>query len=92
MPKTRLKTAFMTHGHTAALKDGRVSLPDYEFDFEEVLPIPKAFRRMVISGDFEVSEMAMTTLSLCQGAGGEDDGPTDLSDARVPSPGDCCAA
>ena len=64
MPKTRLKTAFMTHGHTAALKDGRVSLPDYEFDFEEVLPIPKAFRRMVISGDFEVSEMAMTTY-LC---------------------------
>ncbi|NKB27325.1 MAG: ABC transporter substrate-binding protein [Rhodobacteraceae bacterium] len=64
MPKTRLKTVFMTHGHTAALKDGRVSLPDYDFDFEEVLPIPKAFRRMIIGGEFEVSEMAMTTY-LC---------------------------
>jgi 4,5-dihydroxyphthalate decarboxylase len=69
MPKTRLKTCIMTQGNTAALKDGRVALPDYDLDFVEVTPIPKAFRRMVRDGEFEVSEMAATTYLCAQAHG-----------------------
>ena len=60
----RLKTALATRGHTEALKDGTVKPRTFEFDFEEVPVIIKAFRRMVRSQEFDICELAMTTY-LC---------------------------
>jgi ABC-type nitrate/sulfonate/bicarbonate transport system substrate-binding protein len=66
----RLKTALATRGHTAALKDGTVKPRTFEFEFEEVPVIIKAFRRMVRSQDFDICELAMTTY-LCSRAYGK---------------------
>lgn len=66
----RLKTALVTRGHTQSLKDGTVKPRTFEFDFEEVPVIFKAFRRMVRSQDFDICEMAMTTY-LCARAFGK---------------------
>jgi len=60
----RLKTALATRGHTEALKDRSVKPRTFEFEFEEVPVIIKAFRRMVRSQDFDICELAMTTY-LC---------------------------
>ena len=61
----RLKTAIATYGHTAALKEGRVQIPEVALDLVEVTPIIAAFRRMVRNLEFDVCEMAPTTyLSL----------------------------
>ena len=57
----RLKTAIGTYGHTAALKDGSVTPEGAEWDMVEVSPIVNAFRRMVRTQEFDVSEMAITT-------------------------------
>ena len=58
-----LKAAFASYPHTAALKDGRVGSDRVRFDFEEVEPITRAFRRMVRTGDFDLCEIAVTTLA-----------------------------
>jgi 4,5-dihydroxyphthalate decarboxylase len=55
------KTALVTYPHTQALKDGTVVPRSFTFDFEEVQPIVKAFRRMVRGLEFDISEMAITT-------------------------------
>jgi 4,5-dihydroxyphthalate decarboxylase len=57
----RLRTAFATRGHTEAIKDGSIEPRTFEFDFEEVPVIIKAFRRMVRNQDFDICELAMTT-------------------------------
>jgi len=57
----RLRTAFATRGHTEALKDGSIKPRSFEFEFEEVPVIIKAFRRMVRNQDFDICELAMTT-------------------------------
>jgi 4,5-dihydroxyphthalate decarboxylase len=67
---TRLRTAFATRGHTEAIKDGSVAPRTFEFEFEEVPVIIKAFRRMVRNQDFDVCELAMTTY-LCSRAHGK---------------------
>lgn len=59
-----LKTLTRTQGNNAALKNRRVQPRGFEFEFEEVSPLPKGFRRMVRNLDFDVSEMALTTY-LC---------------------------
>jgi 4,5-dihydroxyphthalate decarboxylase len=69
MPELHLKTAIQTLGHTAALKDGTVAPQGFTFDFEEVAPIIKAFRRMARGSEFDVSEMAMTTYLCARAAG-----------------------
>ena len=56
----RLRSAFATYPHTAALKDGRVTSDRVAFDFEEVEPITRAFRRMVRTGGFDLRERAGT--------------------------------
>ena len=56
-----LKTALATYPHTKALKDGSVSAPGVQFDWVEVSPIVGAFRRMVRTLEFDVTEMAITT-------------------------------
>jgi ABC-type nitrate/sulfonate/bicarbonate transport system substrate-binding protein len=70
MSTLTLKTAFVTHGHTRALKDGTVTPRSCAFDVEEVPVIIQAFRRMVRGLEFDVSEMAMTTY-LCARAHGK---------------------
>ncbi|MEI7713315.1 MAG: hypothetical protein WCI94_17900 [Rhodospirillales bacterium] len=59
----RLRSAFANYPHTAALKDGRVGSDTIVLDFEEVEPITRAFRRMVRTGDFDLCEIALTTLA-----------------------------
>ena len=66
----RLKTALATRGHTQPFKDGTVKPRTFEFDFEEVPIIIKAFRRMVRGLEFDICEMAMTTY-LCARAHGK---------------------
>lgn len=61
MGKRVLSAVSRTQGNNAALKAGEVTLPDFELVFEEVNPLPRAFRRMVREGAYEVSEMALTT-------------------------------
>jgi 4,5-dihydroxyphthalate decarboxylase len=58
-----LRAAFDDYPHTAALKDGRVTSERVRFDFERVEPITRAFRRMVRTGDFDLCEIAVTTLA-----------------------------
>jgi 4,5-dihydroxyphthalate decarboxylase len=66
----RLKTALVTRGHTQPLKDGTVKPRTFEFEFEDVPVIVKAFRRMVRGLEFDISEMAITTY-LCARAHGK---------------------
>jgi ABC-type nitrate/sulfonate/bicarbonate transport system substrate-binding protein len=66
----KLKTALVRRGHTEALMDGAVRPRTFEFDFEDVPIIIKAFRRMVRSLDFDICELAMTTY-LCSRAHGK---------------------
>jgi len=56
-----LKTAVATYAHTKALKDGSVVVPGARLEWVEVSPIVAAFRRMVRTLEFDVSEMAITT-------------------------------
>jgi 4,5-dihydroxyphthalate decarboxylase len=56
-----LKTAVATYAHTKGLKDGTVTAPGIRFEHIEVSPIVAAFRRMVRTLEFDVSEMAITT-------------------------------
>ncbi len=58
---TVLKTAVATYAHTKGLKDGTVTVPGVRFEHVEVSPIVAAFRRMVRTLEFDVSEMAITT-------------------------------
>ena len=66
----RLKTAVVKRGHTQPLMDGTVKPRGFEFDFEDVPVIIKAFRRMVRGLEFDICEMAMTTY-LCARAHGK---------------------
>jgi 4,5-dihydroxyphthalate decarboxylase len=61
MAKRVLTAVCRTQGNNRALKEGEVVLPDFELAFEEVNPLPRAFRRMVREGAYDVSEMALTT-------------------------------
>ncbi len=56
-----LKTAVATYAHTKALKDGSVAPAGVSLQHVEVSPIVAAFRRMVRTLEFDVSEMAITT-------------------------------
>jgi 4,5-dihydroxyphthalate decarboxylase len=59
-----LKTALARRGHTEALIDGTVRPRTFDFEFEDVPVIIKAFRRMVRDLEFDIAELAMTTY-LC---------------------------
>ncbi len=65
----RLTIAVRTHGHTAALKDGRVKMDGFEFEFIEVEPQIAAFRRMVRDVEFDVCELAPTTYFIAKAYG-----------------------
>jgi 4,5-dihydroxyphthalate decarboxylase len=64
MADITLRTVTQTQGSTEALKDGSVRPRRYLLEFEEVPVIVQAFRRMVRSLEFDVTEMAVTTY-LC---------------------------
>lgn len=64
-----LTIAVRTHGHTAALKDGRVTMDGVVFDFIEVEPQIAAFRRMVRDVEFDVCELAPTTYFIARAYG-----------------------
>ena len=61
MDKPKLKTVIGTYAHTQLLKDGTVKPKSFDFEFEEVPVIIKAFRRMVRGSEFDIAELAMTT-------------------------------
>lgn len=60
----KLKTALVNYGHTKALIDGELSSQRVDIEHVEVSPITTAFRRMVRTLDYDVSEMALSTY-LC---------------------------
>ena len=66
----KLRTALVMRGHTQPLADGTVRPRTFEFEFEDVPVIVKAFRRMVRGLEFDISEMAITTY-LCARAHGK---------------------
>ena len=69
MTRAVLKTVTRTQGNNRALKEREVTATDFEFEFEEVDPLVKAFRLMVREGAYDVSEMALTTY-ICAKAHG----------------------
>jgi 4,5-dihydroxyphthalate decarboxylase len=58
-----LKSALADYPHVMALKDRTVRPDAVTFAWETVLPITRAFRRMVRTGDFDLCEIALTTLA-----------------------------
>ncbi|MDR3529902.1 MAG: ABC transporter substrate-binding protein [Rhodopila sp.] len=58
-----LHSAFANYPHVRAIRNGSVSSPRIRFDFEDVPVITRAFRRMVRSLDFDLCEIALTTLA-----------------------------
>lgn len=64
-----LKSALADYPHVRALKDGTVRSDRVSFDWETVNPITRAFRRMVRTGDFDLCEIALTTLAQARAFG-----------------------
>jgi 4,5-dihydroxyphthalate decarboxylase len=62
----KLKTAVFPYGHTQALRDGRVTLPDFELDFIDVKPMIAAYRKMVRSLEYDVCEIPITTYTVAK--------------------------
>ena len=58
-----LKAALADYPHVMALKDGTVRSDLIDFAWETVNPITRAFRRQVRTGDFDLCEIALTTLA-----------------------------
>jgi len=63
MPELTLRTALGPYPHVAALREGTIRSDRVRFDFETVEPITRAFRRMVRTYDFDLCEIALTTLA-----------------------------
>ena len=61
MTKTTLRAVSRTQGNNRALKEGGISLPEFDLDFEEVPVLVHGFRRMVRELAYDVCEMALTT-------------------------------
>jgi 4,5-dihydroxyphthalate decarboxylase len=56
-----LRTALGLSPLVRALKDGRVNSDRVRFDFVDVEPVTRAFRRMTRAMEFDLCEMALTT-------------------------------
>ena len=61
MADVTLRAVTRTQGSTAGLKDGTVPPARYALAFEEVPVLVQAFRRMVRTLEFDVTEMATIT-------------------------------
>jgi 4,5-dihydroxyphthalate decarboxylase len=64
-----LKAALADYPHVMALKNGAVRSDNVAFAWETVTPITRAFRRMVRTGDFDLCEIALTTLAQARAFG-----------------------
>ncbi len=64
-----LKAALADYPHIQALKSGAVTSDQVAFDWISVDPITRAFRRMVRTGDFDLCEIALTTLAQAEAYG-----------------------
>lgn len=64
-----LRSAIASYPHAVALKDGRVRSDRVRFDFEEMPEITRSFRRMVRTLDFDLCEIALTTLAQAHAHG-----------------------
>jgi 4,5-dihydroxyphthalate decarboxylase len=64
-----LRAALADYPHVMALKDGAVSSDQVAFAWETVAPITRAFRRMVRTGEFDLCEIALTTLAQTEAFG-----------------------
>lgn len=64
-----LHAALADYPHVLPLKDGSVRSGDVTFAWETVQPITRAFRRMVRTGDFDLCEIALTTLAQAEAYG-----------------------
>ena len=69
MGQTTLSAVTRTPGATRALKDGTVRPAHFGLRFEEVPVLIQAFRRMVRTVEFDVSEMAFTTYLVAKAHG-----------------------
>ncbi len=69
MAGAKYKTVTRTQGNNAAIKDGTVRPRSFEFAFEEVDPLIRAFRTMVRKLNYDICEMALTTY-ICARAHG----------------------
>lgn len=69
MAEITLRAVTRTTGSTAAVKDGTVTPRRYALAYEEVPVLIQAFRRMVRSVEFDVTEMAVTTYLCAKAAG-----------------------
>jgi len=61
MTRPTFKTVTRSQGNNQALKDGTVRPRGFDFEFEEVPVLVRAFRRMVRGLEFDICEMALTT-------------------------------
>jgi 4,5-dihydroxyphthalate decarboxylase len=61
MTRPTFKTVTRSQGNNQALKDGTISPRSFDFEFEEVPVLVRAFRRMVRELEFDICEMALTT-------------------------------
>jgi len=61
-----LRAALADYPHVMALKNGTVRSNLIDFQWEKVEPITRAFRRMVRTGDFDLCEIALTTLAQAE--------------------------
>ena len=64
-----LRAALADYPHVQALKLGVVKSDAVAFDWETVEPITRAFRRMVRTGEFDLCEIALTTLAQARAHG-----------------------
>ena len=64
-----LRAALADYPHVMALKDGTARSDSVAFEWETVNPITRAFRRMVRTGDFDLCEIALTTLAQARAFG-----------------------
>lgn len=69
MGQLALTAVTRTQGATRALKDGTVQPADATLNFEEVPVLIQAFRRMVRTLDYDVTEMAFTTYMVARAHG-----------------------
>jgi 4,5-dihydroxyphthalate decarboxylase len=69
MSKTKLKAVSRTQNNNRRVKEGAVTLPDFDLEFEEIPVLVQGFRRMVRQLEFDVCEMALTTY-ICAKAHG----------------------
>ncbi len=61
MARLALSTALKRYPSTEALLSGKLSSPDFDFEFHEIEPIHDAFKPMARERRFDVSEMAIFT-------------------------------